>query len=303
MNIHALHTHRNLIAILVSSTVFTILISLQPGSIKTLGETNWLNAAEGTVLASAVLSWIFLILISRPTGKVTQLLVLGLVFIHISVLLNILNELTIHSETKAWLSLCKPIAAAFGIFLLTSGLYFWHKEQLVLNGKTHWLKRDYDQDDMIDNVTGLYKANLMEEQIKNAQAKKTPFSLLMVDVDNFEQFNCEFGLEQGDKLLRAIADLTLMNIHVSDFASRYAGDRFVVMLTNTNLIDAHKIAHQIEKAVDHLAYKPEKSATPRYHHVSISVCNSSNATCISELMNRLNNQMAQIKNGKYELAA
>jgi diguanylate cyclase (GGDEF)-like protein/putative nucleotidyltransferase with HDIG domain len=80
-------------------------------------------------------------------------------------------------------------------------------------------------------------------------ASGAPVSLLVVDVDHFKLVNDTHGHLQGDDVLRAVADALRRQLRATDILGRYAGDEFVVVLSQTALPDAQEVAERIRAAV------------------------------------------------------
>lgn len=74
-------------------------------------------------------------------------------------------------------------------------------------------------------------------------------ALLYIDLDNFKIINDTQGHHQGDKVLKEIAKLLSEEISVNDLLCRIGGDEFTIILYNTNLSHADKIANRILKTI------------------------------------------------------
>lgn len=100
-----------------------------------------------------------------------------------------------------------------------------------------------------DELTAsLNKRSFYEEaqrEIKRAIRYKHPTSFLMIDIDNFKSINDQLGHIQGDKILRQIADQIRLSLRTTDLVSRFGGDEFVVILPETKITIAQKIAERI----------------------------------------------------------
>jgi len=77
-------------------------------------------------------------------------------------------------------------------------------------------------------------------------------ALLMIDLDHFKAINDEFGHQAGDVALRQVADSLRQNIRQTDFCARYAGDEFVVVLSDCTRREAETRALQIQEAIEHM---------------------------------------------------
>ena len=86
-------------------------------------------------------------------------------------------------------------------------------------------------------------------------------ALLMIDIDDFKAFNDEHGHQIGDLALQHIATAIRRNIRHSDFCARYAGDEFVVVLSNCDREEAEQRARQLQMTVNAMAIEPRPGLT------------------------------------------
>ena len=107
---------------------------------------------------------------------------------------------------------------------------------------------------MIDQLTGIPNRRSFEERINQewnrAIRSKEPISVLFIDVDKFKNYNDTYGHLQGDKALKAVAGVFSKALQRSvDFAARWGGEEFAVLLSNTNGEQAYKVAEKIRELV------------------------------------------------------
>jgi diguanylate cyclase (GGDEF)-like protein len=76
-----------------------------------------------------------------------------------------------------------------------------------------------------------------------------PYSVLLIDIDHFKNVNDTFGHEQGDRVLQHIAHDLSRSCRITDFASRYGGEEFLLILPNTPLESALRVANKICRMV------------------------------------------------------
>lgn len=304
MNFNLLKLHGKLIGFnlaLFSLALFTTWFASEP---KAWRHVDWLDVTGEGGTALMVLIWIFFVLISRPAGRVTNLLIVGLGFLHTSLLLDLLDEFFNQTAQYQWLRAYESIPAPIGMIILTWGLYQWHLEQLSMNAQLLRRERVYREHGLTDYITGLYSAEYMEQQIQtelNAQttaSSASHFSLLMLDIDQFDHFVRQHGDDQGDRFLKEVSELMLMNIRVTDLACRYAGDRFIIILPNTPKDEATQIGEQLQQSIAHLAFKPAHSRQAVFQNISVSVCSSEQCQNVPGLLHVLNQDMEQIKSQK-----
>jgi len=112
-----------------------------------------------------------------------------------------------------------------------------------------------------DGLTKLYLHRVFQEKILEefARAKryKTTFSLIMIDIDHFKNFNDNYGHLIGDTVLATIANIIKENIEEPSFAARYGGEEFAIVCPNLKLDEAFELAEKIRKKVENEKIKIE----------------------------------------------
>lgn len=108
-----------------------------------------------------------------------------------------------------------------------------------------------------DSLTGLHSRSFftstVEREIPRAARTGRPFAMLMFDLDGLKAANDRFGHDFGDRLLQAVADVLRGDIRVTDVAARYAGDEFVLLLPETDLPGALRVAEKVRADISRLA--------------------------------------------------
>ncbi len=100
-----------------------------------------------------------------------------------------------------------------------------------------------------DDLTGLLNHGTFQEFLAQRTRDGTPFSLIMLDLDDFRTVNNELGHQAGDQLLRAIADALLRAGRDTDHVFRYGGDEFTFLLPGTDGSGALRVADRARDAV------------------------------------------------------
>ena len=86
----------------------------------------------------------------------------------------------------------------------------------------------------------------------------TPFSVLFIDVDHFKRVNDSMGHVVGSGVLKQLGDVLTDQIRSSDYAFRYGGDEFIILLSHTEGIEAENVAERIRKQVEKQVFSVNK---------------------------------------------
>ncbi len=101
----------------------------------------------------------------------------------------------------------------------------------------------------VDFLTKLPNRQRLEESIRElmnrAERYGQRFAIVIFDIDRFKAINDEFGHAAGDRVLRAVADLLAEDKRASDILARYGGEEFVLLLPQTALDSAARLAEKI----------------------------------------------------------
>lgn len=105
-----------------------------------------------------------------------------------------------------------------------------------------------------DSLTSLwhhgYFQYLLGEEIKKASKEKNSFTLLMIDIDNFKNFNDAYGHQSGDAILKKISAVFNDVSRKIDTIARYGGEEFAIILPYTRKEEALVLAERLRKSVE-----------------------------------------------------
>ncbi len=100
-----------------------------------------------------------------------------------------------------------------------------------------------------DGLTGLYNRRhlfvLAEREVERTRRYGHPLAILMLDLDYFKRVNDTYGHAVGDHVLCVVAERCLGNLREVDILGRYGGEEFVVLLPETSLPSAIKVAERL----------------------------------------------------------
>ena len=130
------------------------------------------------------------------------------------------------------------------------------KTQIKHKRYTDFLRDNLDQSlelAVTDQLTGLHNRRYMVGQLAALVTRAThggdPVAALMIDIDHFKKINDGFGHDVGDEVLREFAVRLASNVRAVDLPCRYGGEEFTVIMPDTRLEDAHRIAERIRRHV------------------------------------------------------
>ena len=113
-----------------------------------------------------------------------------------------------------------------------------------------------------DSLTGVYNRKKFDEYssliIKNAKRYKHNLSLIVIDLNKFKQINDTHGHQAGDDILALFANLVRETIRESDYLFRTGGDEFVLLLSETSVIEAANLINKIIIKCDDNIYEKDE---------------------------------------------
>lgn len=122
------------------------------------------------------------------------------------------------------------------------------KSQAVLNEQQHQIE-DLRTAVRIDGLTQLanrlYFDEKLTEMIVLRKRYGDPFSLLMIDLDNFKTINDSYGHPAGDRILKGVAMKIKASLRGSDFLARFGGDEYALILIKTDAAAAQEVAWKL----------------------------------------------------------
>jgi two-component system cell cycle response regulator len=138
------------------------------------------------------------------------------------------------------------------------------KTQIQRKRYTDYLRSNLDHSlelAVTDQLTGLHNRRYMIGQLdslaKRAALGGDPVAALLIDIDHFKKINDTFGHDVGDEVLREFGLRLASNVRAIDLPCRYGGEEFTVIMPDTQLADAMRIAERIRM---HVAGSPFRVA-------------------------------------------
>jgi two-component system cell cycle response regulator len=118
---------------------------------------------------------------------------------------------------------------------------------------------------MLDPLTGVYNRRYLDSHLAallaKASAQGKPASVMLLDIDHFKQVNDTHGHEAGDAVLRGFAARVRSTIRSADLLARYGGEEFVVVMPDTPIDLARRVAERVREAVAATPFAGQGEAT------------------------------------------
>ena len=113
----------------------------------------------------------------------------------------------------------------------------------------------------------------LQEEIEVAQRNQAPLSCMLLDVDYFKKVNDSYGHQVGDQVLREVAALVRAQLRGSDVLSRYGGEEFSALLSNTSAETAAEVAERVRKGVEgHVFHLPDGETFTVTISIGVATC-------------------------------
>jgi diguanylate cyclase (GGDEF)-like protein len=156
-----------------------------------------------------------------------------------------------------------------------------------------------------DALTGLRNRRSLEDLLEpvydDCVQRGIDLALLMIDVDYFKQLNDTLGHAKGDELLRTIGQLIRSTVREGDYAFRYGGDEFIVLMPGTGPVAGESLAKRLESLVDGLV-KPMRLPKPPHLSIGVSCRLAEPTSCGGDLMTRADMVLYQRKSHRKRAA-
>lgn len=225
------------------------------GAPKPLAEWHWMDLLSEGGMAVMVGVWLVYVRGSRPAGRVTTWLVLGLAAMLVGEWVDALDEIWRLPKAMLWDNALEALTPV-GMVLLTVGLHHWRQEQRVLAAQLAQRERFFRDHRAVDRVTQLADAGYMARQIQLERDLGRAGCVAMLGLDGFDGFVRAHGIRAADRALEA-AGLTLaLNLREQDLVCRYAGDRFVVLLPGCTAAEGERQVADLRAALAALNLRP-----------------------------------------------
>lgn len=146
----------------------------------------------------------------------------------------------------------KQIFIRDDVFLIKAALLEKTYKLFTLSNITQLnnIHKDLEHKINIDPLTHLYKKPYFDKRVKKALQIKHPFSLVVIDLDNFKQINDQHGHLVGDKILVEFVELIRKNLRKDDLFARWGGEEFLLMIDSHNRQGIIRRLEHLKQAIE-----------------------------------------------------
>jgi diguanylate cyclase (GGDEF)-like protein/PAS domain S-box-containing protein len=168
----------------------------------------------------------------------------------------------------------------------------------------HLIQQSLLNQTYIDDLTKLNNRKSYNENINKLLSRykryKTPFSIIMYDIDNFKLINDTYGHASGDNVLTEMSKLIKSLIRESDYIFRIGGEEFIILLDETQIDKAKLVSKKIKDSIEY----DLKTIKDRTITISIGLTEVKENETIDDLYKRVDKLLYKSKNeGKNKISS
>ncbi len=146
--------------------------------------------------------------------------------------------------------------------------------------------------DPLTNLFNRRKMNIeIEKEFKRSNRYGTKFSFIMFDIDWFKKINDTYGHQAGDVVLKELSSLTKEIVRSTDIVSRWGGEEFLILCTETDLDTAYNLAQRLREATENYKFSVGKKVT-----ISIGVHEFDGKESADEMLKNVDDKLYKAKN-------
>ena len=150
-----------------------------------------------------------------------------------------------------------------------------------------------------DGLTGLYNRSKLDailiDEMARFKRNLRPFAVLMLDIDYFKTLNDSHGHIAGDEVITAVAKILGQSIRSVDYAARYGGDEFIIIMVETTADMALKTAERIRAQVNDMRYSANGQIVSVTVSIGVVQCTQSDDVTPTAVFSRADSALYEAK--------
>ena len=136
------------------------------------------------------------------------------------------------------------------------------------NNKLMALNKKLETLSITDTLTKLYNRRYLDTRMHEAidlfRRYQTPFSLVLMDIDNFKDINDTYGHAKGDIVLQKISEILSDHSRANDIVGRWGGEEFLIICPHSTIESARHLAEKMCRAIEKEKFDLENSVTASF---------------------------------------
>ena len=166
------------------------------------------------------------------------------------------------NEPLVWSLVEQSHLFAINLLRLMAGRFRGVNSQVVSSLKK---QRLFEHKALVDDLTQLYNRAWLNENfttlLDRCKKDRQPFCYFMIDIDHFKKINDTYGHQVGDFVLQLTANTLDTLSRTGDAVVRYGGEEIAMLLPNTDINDALRIAERARQSIEdkNIEYEPDKT--------------------------------------------
>jgi diguanylate cyclase (GGDEF)-like protein len=114
-----------------------------------------------------------------------------------------------------------------------------------------------------------YFQRVFDEELARARNQQSYLSVIILDIDNFKNYNDTWGHQKGDEILRKISTILIESSRKIDWVCRYGGEEFAIVLPKATKQDAMIIAERVRANIEQFSFTTAPDSPP--HRITVSL--------------------------------
>jgi diguanylate cyclase (GGDEF)-like protein/PAS domain S-box-containing protein len=172
-------------------------------------------------------------------------------------------------------------------------------DQVAITYENASLFKETQRISITDPLTGIHNRRYFLEMAQREHERWTryqrPYSLLMIDLDHFKQVNDNYGHDMGDVALRVTVETIKQHIRSIDVFGRYGGEEFLVLMPETNRLEAQQMAARLVKNIETQVVRDENVSIHLTASIGVSQVDEGTKT-LESLIRRVDQALYLAKN-------
>ncbi len=153
-----------------------------------------------------------------------------------------------------------------------------------LKEQNHKLEELSNTDPLTQLANRRFLMQFLEREFPRSERGHHQLSLVMADIDHFKKVNDTYGHQQGDLVLKAVAGAFLKELREYDLAARFGGEEFALVLPETDLKDATRVAMRIREVVAAMSFEEPLQELKMTISLGVVTCPTKEVNNINDLI-------------------